>query len=288
MTKHASRSVATWTDPFRAGAVLAGPSDFIPRDQCRWTNCGTSDRAAWDSCGWYSGYGPSSVFDEPGTCTGGCPDYMVKVTVSEFGQSFCPIGEWQAYCCYARYKTPARNSQEKEDRLKELLGMWAADPVCPADNGQILHTRSTPTLSGNVSVVRRGEREFEGFRVYGQGALDRSDFTGTCKTALSALVKCDDLARTFRTPSYHGVLPNTDISDSVCDPGCARSLQNWMTAVEALCDGQLWENGAPAEIIGGYIQYGVQETCQKQQGTDKYCNGKCKVRDPMTGKSMPK
>jgi hypothetical protein len=117
-----------------------------------------------------------------------------------------------------------------------------------------------------------GEREFVGYQVYEPLALDSTNFPLSCKTALTATVKCDSVTAGFREPSYHGILENSTITNSVCDPGCKKSLEEWMAAVDVLCDGYTWSNGAPPEILGAYIQYGVKETCQKA-ANGAYCNG---------------
>ncbi|KAF5648626.1 putative glucan 1 3-beta-glucosidase [Fusarium sp. NRRL 52700] len=103
-------------------------------------------------------------------------------------------------------------------------------------------------LGGSKNVT--GQRDFEGYMVHSELTIGIEDFSNACQNALTALVDVD----------------------SICDKGCAEAISDWLSAVGTYCGDSKWENGAAAGTIGSFISYGINETCQMDKKTGKYCN----------------
>ncbi|RKL32578.1 Glucan 1,3-beta-glucosidase [Fusarium proliferatum] len=125
-------------------------------------------------------------------------------------------------------------------------------------------------LGGSKNIT--GQRNFEGYRIHTENALDIDRFPEACQNALTALVRCDNYTEEWTTPSYHGILPRDVDIESVCDEGCARSMSDWRSAVDTYCGNATWHNGAAAGVLGSFISQGINETCQTDKKTGKYCN----------------
>ncbi|KAH7219761.1 pectate lyase superfamily protein-domain-containing protein [Fusarium oxysporum] len=125
-------------------------------------------------------------------------------------------------------------------------------------------------LGGSKNIT--GQRNFEGYRIHTENTLDIDRFPEACQNALTALVRCDNYTDEWTIPSYHGVLPRDVDVDSVCDEGCARSMSDWRSAVDTYCGNATWHNGAAAGVLGSFVSQGINETCQTDKKTGKYCN----------------
>ncbi|KAF4495466.1 Glucan 1,3-beta-glucosidase [Fusarium agapanthi] len=124
-------------------------------------------------------------------------------------------------------------------------------------------------LGGSKNIT--GQRNFEGYRIHSENTLDIDRFPEACQNALTALVRCDKYTDEWTIPSYHGVLPRNVDVESVCDKGCARSISDWLSAVDTYCGNATWHNGAAAGVLGSFVSQGINETCQTDK-TGKYCN----------------
>ncbi|RSL90064.1 hypothetical protein CEP51_000949 [Fusarium floridanum] len=125
-------------------------------------------------------------------------------------------------------------------------------------------------LRGSKNVT--GERTFTGYRIHSEDTIGIDDFSEACQNALTALVRCDDATSEWTRASYHGILPIDVDVDSVCDTGCAQAISDWQSAVDTYCGDSKWANGAPAGVMGSFISYGINETCQTDKKTGKNCN----------------
>ena len=118
-----------------------------------------------------------------------------------------------------------------------------------------------------------GWREFNGYVLHGLGSIDKT-FSPACREALQAKIKCHEFTKSFQVPRYHGVLEDSAIKMNwICNDGCKKSIDQWVSSVETFCNGTTWPNNAPAEYLGGYIQYGLKEQCQRDEKIGEYCNG---------------
>lgn len=121
-------------------------------------------------------------------------------------------------------------------------------------------------------------RPVTGYRLYTAEDLLGSDFTETCRTALSAIIMCRDYTKTFTASKYYGT-PPSDYPDGLCTNACRASLQDWNAGVQRHCKHQEFENGLPPQHYGASISYGLTETCLKSV-TGEYCNGLYILADP--------
>ncbi|CAM1509011.1 Fc.00g027500.m01.CDS01 [Cosmosporella sp. VM-42] len=141
--------------------------------------------------------------------------------------------------------------------------------AAPFRNG---YTSSILSWHGGINGTT-GNREYEGYKIYDTRTVEQvRNFTQACRKALTTTIKCHDYTRTFRQPKYHGLLINGIKDDWVCAAGCLKSVDQWVSSVQTLCGNNTWNNGAPADYLGGYIQYGLKEQCQKDSNTGEYCN----------------
>lgn len=155
----------------------------------------------------------------------------------------------------------------------EMISPHMEEPVLAAPNRNGLAS-TLLSWHGGINGTT-GQRDFDGYVLYSPESLDgMKSFSPACQKALQAKINCHDLTHSFRVPRYHGVLENSEIKLSwVCNNGCQESIDQWVHSVETFCNGTAWPSNAPAEYLGGYIQYGLKEQCQKDQKTGEYCNG---------------
>lgn len=113
---------------------------------------------------------------------------------------------------------------------------------------------------------------FAGYQIYTNDSLSLNNINDTCQTALTGLVYCDDYTLGFQSDQYRGSLSNDSLTASVCDPGCATSLQSWFTNVANNCDIDE-DDDLPWQYAGGKIWAGYNETCLKDPDSGSYCNG---------------
>ncbi|KAG6979853.1 WSC domain-containing protein [Fusarium oxysporum f. sp. conglutinans] len=125
-------------------------------------------------------------------------------------------------------------------------------------------------LGGSKNIT--GQRNFEGYRIHSELTIGIEEFSEACQNALTALVRCDNIISEWRSAAYHGILPIEVDVDSICDKDCAEAISDWLSAVDTYCGDSKWENGAAAGVMGSFISYGINETCQTDKKTGKYCN----------------
>ncbi|KAG7428355.1 Glucan 1,3-beta-glucosidase [Fusarium oxysporum f. sp. raphani] len=125
-------------------------------------------------------------------------------------------------------------------------------------------------LGGSKNIT--GQRNFEGYRIHSELTIGIEEFSEACQNALTALVRCDNVTSECRSAAYHGILPIEVDVDSICDKDCAEAISDWLSAVDTYCGDSKWENGAAAGVMGSFISYGINETCQTDKKTGKYCN----------------
>jgi hypothetical protein len=133
-------------------------------------------------------------------------------------------------------------------------------------------------LSSILAWVRNGtigERDFPGFVLYNAtedvDILD--DLSQGCQTALTATVKCDYEVARFRELRYRGALESRNMTDSVCDVGCSRSLGLWFDTVTSSCRGYQVNDAIPNRA-GGIVWAAWNETCLMDPELQEYCGGK--------------
>ncbi|KAH7147069.1 pectate lyase superfamily protein-domain-containing protein [Dactylonectria estremocensis] len=156
--------------------------------------------------------------------------------------------------------------------VTEMISPFSGKPVDAAPNRNGLAS-SLLAWRGGINGTT-GLREFDGYTPHSPDAVAIArNLTQACRTALTAKVKCHDYTQKFTTPQYHSILDRADVKIAwVCADECKQSVDQWVDSVERVCKGQTWANGAPAAYMGGYVQYGLKEQCQKDDGTSKWCN----------------
>ncbi|KAM5347264.1 hypothetical protein ACJ41O_010269 [Fusarium nematophilum] len=154
----------------------------------------------------------------------------------------------------------------------EMISPFSGEPMDAASNRNGFAS-SLLAWRGGINGTT-GLREFDGYTLHSPETVGNAkNLTQACRKALTAKVKCHDYTRRFTTPRYHGLLGSDDVKVSwLCADECRQSVDQWVDSVERVCKGQTWANGAPAEYMGGYIQYALKEQCQKDDESGKWCN----------------
>ncbi|KAG5827303.1 hypothetical protein H9Q74_002592 [Fusarium xylarioides] len=195
------------------------------------------------------------------------------------------------YSFFNRYDQTCLNSgrhdcQDKIFYTEQSYDVWVQNLVTLGSIEMVSPLNGVPTLgnpnrNGFASSILAwlggsknitGQRNFEGYRIHTENTLDIDRFPEVCQNALTTLVRCDNYTDGWTTPSYHGVLPRDVDVESVCDEGCARSISDWRSAVDTYCGNATWYNGAAAGVLGSFVSQGINETCQTDKKTGKYCN----------------
>ena len=152
----------------------------------------------------------------------------------------------------------------------QMISPFGETPIIAAQNRNGYASSILAWLGGDNQTA--GARDLTGYQLYTLDNLTNANFPATCKTALTATIKCDLSTEEWITPSYHGSLGNTTLESLVCDPSCGQSLSSWYNGVNTHCAGYQWSSGAALSMLGGYIWYGYNETCQKASD-GSYCSG---------------
>ncbi|KAI8660440.1 hypothetical protein NCS57_01021400 [Fusarium keratoplasticum] len=195
------------------------------------------------------------------------------------------------YSFSSRYDQTCLNSgrhdcQDKIFYAEQSYDVWVQDLVTLGSVEMVSPLNGVPTLGkpnrngfassilawlgGSKNVT--GQRTFAGYKIHSEDTIGIDDFSEACQNALTALVRCDNATSEWTRASYHGILPMDVDVDSVCDAGCAQAISDWRSAVDTYCGDSKWANGAAAGIMGSFISYGINETCQTDQKTGKNCN----------------
>ncbi|KAM5345868.1 hypothetical protein ACJ41O_011729 [Fusarium nematophilum] len=195
------------------------------------------------------------------------------------------------YSFFSRYDQTCLNSgrhdcQDKIFYAEQSHDVWVQNLVTLGSVEMVSPLNGVPTLGkpnrngfassilawlgGSKNVT--GQRNFKGYRIYSEDTIDIGEFPEACQNALTALVRCDNYTAEWTRPSYHGVLPDEVDVGSVCDKGCAQAMSDWRSAVDTYCGDATWHNGAAAGVLGSFISQGINETCQTDKKTGKYCN----------------
>jgi len=152
----------------------------------------------------------------------------------------------------------------------EMLAPLNGEPILARDNRNGFASSIMAWLGGANQTT--GERTFPGYQLYTAEDLASTDFSQACKTALITTITCENSTSQWTVPSYHGSLENATFQAWVCDRVCGQSLAGWYQGVESNCAAEnTWTLGAPLSMLGGYIWYGFNETCQTDESTGQFC-----------------
>ncbi|TVY68502.1 Glucan 1,3-beta-glucosidase [Fusarium oxysporum f. sp. cubense] len=224
-------------------------------------------------------------------CTKASKSYSMSWALRIIDSSAVHVLSAGLYSFFNRYEQTCLNSgrHDCQDKIfyteqsydvwvQNLLTLGSIEIVSPL-NG--VPTLGKPNRNGFASSILAwlrgsqnitGQRNFEGYRIHSENTLDIDRFPEACQNALTALVRCDNYTAEWTKPSYHGVLPNEVDVESVCDKGCAQAMSDWRSAVDTYCGNATWHNGAAAGVLGSFVSQGINETCQTDKKTGKYCN----------------
>jgi hypothetical protein len=151
-----------------------------------------------------------------------------------------------------------------------MISPFCGKPIIAVQN----HNRYAPSiliwLGGDNQTA--GARNLTGYQLWTLDSLANTNFPATCQTALTATIKCDPSTEELITPSYRGPLGNATLTSLSWDPSCGQSLLSWCNGVNTNCAGYNWSSGAALSMLGGYIWYCYNETCQKVSN-GSYCSG---------------
>jgi hypothetical protein len=156
----------------------------------------------------------------------------------------------------------------------EMISPSGSDsPTLAKDNRNGYLSSIAAWLEGAGDGNTVGGRNFTGFTFFDDGSLDGSDLSSGCQDALYQTVYCDRTLWSMREPRYHGSLGDTDLTDSVCDAGCGRSLAQVHSSIETLCkDTPNIVLGLPAIAAVDRVWWAYNDTCFADPTTGKYCN----------------
>ncbi|KAL3473173.1 pectate lyase superfamily protein-domain-containing protein [Aspergillus californicus] len=127
-------------------------------------------------------------------------------------------------------------------------------------------------LQGTGDGNTVGGRNFTGFPLFDGGSLDGVDLPATCVQALYQTVYCDSAIWEMRDAGYHGALGDEELTDSVCDAGCQRSLAQVHTGIVTRCEESEISPGLPATSVVERLWWAYNDTCLKDVTTGQYCN----------------
>ncbi|KAF4973425.1 hypothetical protein FSARC_250 [Fusarium sarcochroum] len=114
------------------------------------------------------------------------------------------------------------------------------------------------------------------FNVYDAEYLNSKYKIGeACVQALSADIACHQRVSSFLHPNLRGPLEDVALTDAVCSNTCSQSLRDWFETAAKDCKGEKFgvTNGdiLPSQY-GGYLWAGWNETCLKDEETNRYCS----------------
>lgn len=195
-------------------------------------------------------------------------------------------GVYSWFSKYSQDCLATDNCQTRAFEVEQSYDLWIYNLVTKAIVEMISPVNEKPTLAkdnknGFMSSIlawlkgsdeTTGQRKFPGFTIHDPDDLPTT-LPAACVTALTATIKCEFTVFGFGEPSYHGVLENDILTDMVCDPSCGESLVSWFKTAHDSCAGYTIL-GYPADILGGNMWAGWNETCYKDTVTGRYCNGK--------------
>ncbi|KAK1749925.1 pectate lyase superfamily protein-domain-containing protein [Echria macrotheca] len=155
-------------------------------------------------------------------------------------------------------------------------GQTSNSSVQMLSSRQVRHNGSTAALSTAsfqaLLVDTLAAQAADPYQLYQDADFVYSNFTKTCQSALLATINCDAYTQAWTGPEYHGGVDDSTLTTSICAPTCAKSLASWVRGVDSDCAGNAFDDGSPPAVLGNYIWYGWNETCQKDPSTGKYCN----------------
>lgn len=203
-------------------------------------------------------------------------------------------GLYSFFSGYSQTCLDTNNCQQKGFEIEQSTNIWIYNLCTKAIVEMVSPFNGVPTyakdnMNGFLSSILAwlggseepaGQREFAGFTIYSTLSLENLDLPSSCKTALTERIKCHPHVETMTKFGYHGTLENTTLADSVCEPSCGRSLQQWYNSVARNCAGYQMSRGASPIMFGARMWAGFNETCSKDETTGEYCNGRASFPYP--------
>lgn len=112
----------------------------------------------------------------------------------------------------------------------------------------------------------------EGFHLYSSKDLTYLHLPKECQNALERPIHCNRFVQTWQTAGYRRSLHNKNLTDSICDPECGASIQEYYSQVSDACVGQQIHGAVPT-LHAGRMWSGFNETCLRSDDGGGYCNG---------------
>ncbi|KAL6229168.1 hypothetical protein BDW75DRAFT_245974 [Aspergillus navahoensis] len=195
-------------------------------------------------------------------------------------------GLYSFFSDYSQDCLDTNNCQQKGLEIEQSSNIWIHNLCTKAIVEIVSPFNSVPTyaqdnVNGFLSSIlawlggaegTAGKREYPGFTIYSTESLEDHDLPTACKTSLTEQIKCNPYVRSMTQLRYHGSLENDTLTDSVCDPSCGRSLEQWFNSVGRNCAGYNMSRGSPPVMYGGRMWAGYNETCSKDKATGDYYN----------------
>jgi hypothetical protein len=156
----------------------------------------------------------------------------------------------------------------------EMISPVDGNATLAADNQNGYLSSIIAWLQGADTTV--GGRNFTGFALFEEGSLDELDISSACADALYQPIYCDDAVWSMRNAGSHIVSGDTELTNSIYDAGCGRSLAQVHNSIKSLCQ-------STPELIPGLptlasvdrLWWAYNDTCLRDATTGQYCNGKC-------------
>jgi hypothetical protein len=135
----------------------------------------------------------------------------------------------------------------------------------------LLFTHFLHTLG--AAINSRQSATIAGFPLFTKGSLANLGLSTACESVLYSTVNCDGLVQTFGSSVYRGGLGDLDLTNTVCQAQCSRSLATLHRLAARVCTTTELFPGLLTLSLIDSIWGGWNETCIVDPATKSNCNG---------------
>lgn len=142
------------------------------------------------------------------------------------------------------------------------------------------------TLGTSAAHETNSPLDFRGFQLWSEtdklDAKTLSKVSAACRASMTRRIHCHEKTRSLRVrfgwrfgrQRRRLGLGSDALSDLFCDSGCGESIAAWFQSVERDCATLEERILFPAQR-GGQLWAGWNETCLRDEGSERYCGGRC-------------
>lgn len=137
-----------------------------------------------------------------------------------------------------------------------------------------LSVEGCPYSKANTALRNRAV----GFQLMSNKQLQGSSLNANCQQVLQQIINCDNYVASLGERTYHGSLNDAVLTNAVCQAACETALVTARRRITGAC-------ASTPDLVPGYpvaslietVITGWNETCIKDNGTGKYCNGEYRI-----------